>query len=109
MALQLLCGFIAQQCSVLASFSLTVLFIADAATQAAGGVMTLLPRDYGACSLASLKAMTLLFLTHNVFVVCASMMPEPRRRGDMATVTPTISGYLVVFWVSRASSTTVDP
>jgi hypothetical protein len=63
----------------------------------------------GLVACASLKAMTLLFLTHNVFVVCASMMPEPRRRGDMATVTPTISGYLVVFWVARASSTTVDP
>jgi hypothetical protein len=52
---------------------------------------------------------TLLFLTHDVIVVCAAMMPEPRRRGHMATVTPSISGQFVVFWVARASPTTVDP
>jgi hypothetical protein len=86
-----------------------VLFIADAAPQAAGEVMTLLPRDNGACTCASLKPMTLLFLTHDVFVVGASMMPEPCRRGHMATVTPSISGQLVVFWVARVSPTTVDP
>jgi hypothetical protein len=63
----------------------------------------------GPVACASLKAMTLLFLTHDVFVVCASMMPEPRRRGHMATVTPSISQQLVVFWVARASSTIVDP
>jgi hypothetical protein len=47
MASQLPYGFIAQQCSVLAPFSLTVLFIANAAPQAAGEVMTLSPRDTG--------------------------------------------------------------
>jgi hypothetical protein len=36
-------------------------------------------------------------------------MPEPRRRGHMATVTPSISGQFVVFWVARESPTTVDP
>jgi hypothetical protein len=44
MASQLLCGFIAQQCSVLASFSLTVLFISKAGPRAAGEMMTLSPR-----------------------------------------------------------------
>jgi hypothetical protein len=33
----------------------------------------------------------------DVFVVCASMKPEPRRRCHMAIVTPSISGQLVVF------------
>jgi hypothetical protein len=63
----------------------------------------------GPVACASLKATTLLFLTHDVFIVCASMMPEPHRRGHMATVIPSISGQLVVFWVARASPTTVDP
>jgi hypothetical protein len=63
----------------------------------------------GSVTYASLKATILLFLTHDVFVVCASMMPEPRRRGHMAIVIPLISGQLVVFWVARASPTTVDP
>jgi hypothetical protein len=61
MASQLLCGFIAQQCPVLASFSLTVLFIADVAPQAAGEVMTLLPRDNGACSLCITKCDDIIF------------------------------------------------
>jgi hypothetical protein len=63
----------------------------------------------GPVACASLKVVTLFFLTHDVFVVCASIMPEPRRRGDMATVTPSVSGQLVVYWVARASPTTVDP
>jgi hypothetical protein len=63
----------------------------------------------GLVAYASLKAMTLLFLTHNIFIVCASMMPEPRHGGHMAIVTPSISGQLVVFWVARASPTIVDP
>jgi hypothetical protein len=46
-------------------------------------------------------------LTHDVFVICASMNPEPRRRGHMAIVTPSIGGQFVVFWVARASPTTV--
>jgi hypothetical protein len=62
----------------------------------------------GFVAYASLKATKLLFLTHDVFVVCASMMPEPHRRGHMAIVTPSISGQLVVFWVERKSPTTVD-
>jgi hypothetical protein len=61
MALQLLCGFIAQQCSVLASFILTVLFIADATTQVASEVMILLPRDNGACSLCIIKGEDITF------------------------------------------------
>jgi hypothetical protein len=61
MASKLLCGFIAQQCSVLASFSLTVLFIADAAPQAAVEVMTLLQRDNGACSLCIIKGDDITF------------------------------------------------
>jgi hypothetical protein len=61
MASQLLCSFIAQQCSVLASFSLTVLFIADAAPQAASEVMILLPRDNGACSLCIIKGGDITF------------------------------------------------
>jgi hypothetical protein len=51
----LLYGFIAQQCSVLASFSFTVLFIADAAPWAAGDLMTLSPRDGGTCSMCIIK------------------------------------------------------
>jgi hypothetical protein len=61
MALQLLCGFIAQQSSVLASFILTVLFIADATTQVASEVMILLPRDNGACSLCIIKGEDITF------------------------------------------------
>jgi hypothetical protein len=44
MAGTLLCGFIARQCLVLASFILTVLFIAKVGPWAAGEVMTLSPR-----------------------------------------------------------------
>jgi hypothetical protein len=61
MASQLLYGFIAQQCLVLASFCLTVLFIADVAPQAAGEIMTLLPRDNGACSLCIIKGDDITF------------------------------------------------
>jgi hypothetical protein len=56
----LLCGPIAQQCSVLASFSLIVLFIAKAGPWVAGEVMTLLPRgSEGLHTCAQLKVMTL--------------------------------------------------
>jgi hypothetical protein len=55
MAEELPCGFISQQCSVLASFSFTVLFIADAAPRAVGKVMTLSQRDEGTCSLCIIK------------------------------------------------------
>jgi hypothetical protein len=71
--------------------------------------MTLSPRDAEACSLCIIKGDDITFLTHDVLVVYESMMPEPRRRGHMATVTPSISGQRVVFWVARASPTTVDP
>jgi hypothetical protein len=94
MAKELPCGFIAQQCSVLASFSFTVLFIADAAPWAVGGLMTLSPRDGGPAACASLKATTLISLIHDAFVVCASMMHEPRCRGHMATVTSRSVGSL---------------
>jgi hypothetical protein len=52
---ELPCGFIAQQCSVLASFSFTVLFIADAAPRAVGELMTLSPRDEGTCGMCIIK------------------------------------------------------
>jgi hypothetical protein len=41
--------------------------------------------------------MTLLSLTRDVLVASASMMPEPRRRGHMATVTPRSVGSLFFF------------
>jgi hypothetical protein len=86
-----------------------VLFIAKAAPRAAGEVMTLSPHDIGTCSLCMIKGMILLFLTHDVIVVCVSMVPKPRRRGHMATLTPSISGQFVVFSVARESLTIVDP
>jgi hypothetical protein len=55
MAEELPYGFIAQQCSVLASFSFTVLFIAHAAPWAVDELMTLSPRDEGTCSLCIIK------------------------------------------------------
>jgi hypothetical protein len=61
MASELPCGFIAQQCSVLASFSFTVLFIAKAVPWAAGEVMTLSPRDIGTCSLCMIKGDDITF------------------------------------------------
>jgi hypothetical protein len=45
----LLYSFIAQQCSVLASFSFTMLFIAGAEPWEVGEVMTLSPRGSGTC------------------------------------------------------------
>jgi hypothetical protein len=109
MVSQLLYGFIAQQCLVLASFSLTVLFIAKVAPWAAGEVMTLLPRDNGVCSLCIIKGDDITFPNSRRLCRFASMMPEHRRGGHMATVSPLISGQFVVFWVARASPTTVDP
>jgi hypothetical protein len=77
MALKLSCGFIAQQCSVLASFSITMLLIAKARPQVVGKVMTLSPRGLaGLQTCARLKVMTLL-LSRDDFVASASMMPEP--------------------------------
>jgi hypothetical protein len=105
----LLCGFIAQQCSVLASSSLTVLFIADVAPRAAGELMTLSPRGNGVCSLCIIKGDDITLSDSRRLCRLCIMMPEPRRRGHMATVIPSISGQLVVFWVARESPTTVDP
>jgi hypothetical protein len=71
------CGFIAQQCLVLASLRLTVLFIAKTGPRAVGEVMTLSP-----CGLeilqtcACLKVMTLPCLATSLSL-SASMMPEP--------------------------------
>jgi hypothetical protein len=53
--------FIAQQCSVLASSSLMVLFIARARPRAAGEVMTLSPRDNGTCGLCIIKGEDITF------------------------------------------------
>jgi hypothetical protein len=55
MAEELPCGFVAQQCSEIASFSFTVLFIADTAPGAVGELMILSPRDEGTCSLCIIK------------------------------------------------------
>jgi hypothetical protein len=90
------CGFIPQQRSELASFSHKRAIYSQSRAPGSWRGMTLLPRDIGTCSLCMIKgdditlseAMTLLFLTHDVFVVCASMMPEPRCKGHMATVIP---------------------
>jgi hypothetical protein len=72
------------------------ILIAKAAPRAPGEVMILSPHDIGTYKpVHKLKATTLTFsLTHDVFVVCASMMPEPRHRGHMATVTPRSVGSL---------------
>jgi hypothetical protein len=58
-----------------------------------------------------LKAMTLLSLTRDVLVSSASMMPEPHRRGHMATVTPRSVGSLSSFgWQEHLRSLlTRDP
>jgi hypothetical protein len=61
MAEELPCGFIAQQCSVLASSNLTVRFIADAAPRVAGEVMTLSPRHEETCSLCIIKGNDITF------------------------------------------------
>jgi hypothetical protein len=60
----LLRGFIAQQCLVLASFRLMVLFIAKAGPWAADEVMTLSPRGpEGMQTCARLKATTLFLVS----------------------------------------------
>jgi hypothetical protein len=61
MTSQLPCGFIAQQCSALSSPNLTVLFIADAVSWAAGEVMALSPRDEETCSLCIIKGDDITF------------------------------------------------
>jgi hypothetical protein len=40
-------------------------------------VMTLSPRDVETCSLCTINGDNITFLTHDVFVIRASMMPEP--------------------------------
>jgi hypothetical protein len=60
------CDFIAQQCSVLASSCLTVLFIAETRPRVGGEVMILSPRGQeGLQRCAQLKVMTLP-LSHDV-------------------------------------------
>jgi hypothetical protein len=61
MAEELPCGFIPPKCLVLASFSFTLLFIADAAPRAVGELMTLSPRDEGTCSLCIIKGNDVTF------------------------------------------------
>jgi hypothetical protein len=61
MASQLLYGFIAQQCSALASSNPMVLFIAEAAPRAAGNVMTLSPLDEETCSMCIIKGDDITF------------------------------------------------
>jgi hypothetical protein len=60
-ASQLTCGFIAQQCSALASYNPMVLFIAEAAPRVAGAVMTLSPRDEETCCLCIIKGDDITF------------------------------------------------
>jgi hypothetical protein len=106
MASQLPCGFIAQQCLVLAPFSLIVLFIADVAPQAAGKVMTLWPRDNGVCSLCIIKGNDITFPdSRRLCRLCINVAPQ-RSHGYGNS---SISGQFVIFWVVRASPTTVDP
>jgi hypothetical protein len=60
MASKLPCGFIAQQCLVLASFNIMVVFIAEARPRVGGWVMTLSPHGpEGLQTCARLKVMTL--------------------------------------------------
>jgi hypothetical protein len=48
-------------------------------------------------------------MSRDALVASASMIPEPHRKGHMATITPSISRQFVVFWVARESLTAVDP
>jgi hypothetical protein len=73
-----------------------VLFIAKAAPRAAGEVMTVSPCDTGTCSLCTIKGDDFITLSHDVF--CHLCINDAL-----------INGQFVVFWVARASPTTVDP
>jgi hypothetical protein len=59
--------------------------------------------------MCTIKGDDFISLSRDILVASASRMPEPRRRGHMATVTPSICGQFVIFWVARESPTTVDP
>jgi hypothetical protein len=61
MASQLPCGFIAQQCSALASSNPMVLFITEAMPRAAGDMMTLSPRDEETYNLCIIKGDDITF------------------------------------------------
>jgi hypothetical protein len=88
----LLYSSIAQQCLVLASFSFTMLFIAKATPRAAGEVMNCYHVILGSTVMCTIKGNDFISLSRDVLVVSASMMPEPRRIGHMATVTLSITG-----------------
>jgi hypothetical protein len=78
MAKILICSFISQQCSVLASFSLMVLFIVRAKTR-------LWPDELRHChhvvlgpaDMCTIKGDDFISLPRDVLVASASMMPEP--------------------------------
>jgi hypothetical protein len=73
----LLCSFIAQQCSVLASFSLTVLFIARATPWADGEVMTCHHAVPGPADMCTIKGDDFITLSRDALIASAPMMPEP--------------------------------
>jgi hypothetical protein len=91
MAWILSCGFIAQQCLVLASFSLTVLFIAKARPWEAGEVMTLSPHGpEGLQTSAWLKVMNIPRLATSLSLAHQWCLSPPQHH--MATVHPLIRG-----------------
>jgi hypothetical protein len=108
MAEELPCGFIAQQCSVLAFFSFTVLFIADAAPCAVGELMTLSPRDEGTWSLCIIKGGDVTFpdSRHLCRLCINDVWAPPQRSHGYSNFS--ISRQFVVSWMARASPTTVD-
>jgi hypothetical protein len=59
--------------------------------------------------MCTIKGDDFISLSRDVLVASASMMPEPRCRGHMATITLSINGKFVTSWVARESPTTVDP
>jgi hypothetical protein len=89
------CGLIAQWRSELASLSLKHAIYSQRRARGSWRGNDIVTTGPVAC--ASLKATISLFLTHDVFIVCALMMPEPHHRDHMATVTPSISGQFNVF------------
>jgi hypothetical protein len=65
------------------------LFIVEAAPRAAGEVMTLLPHDFGTCSLCMIKGDDItLSDSRRLRRLCINDVGVPHRRGHMATVTP---------------------
>jgi hypothetical protein len=92
------CGFIAQLCSAIAPFSLKgVIYSQKSRPGVSGEVMTLSPRDTGTCSLCAIKGDGITFSDSRRPYRYTSMMPEPRRRGHMATATPRSVGSLSFF------------